>query len=342
MKKQLIFAFILSTTLILVLTAKELKIYNIGNSLTWDSKPTVQDDVLARNGYTVVRGYHIKCGRGLTYIEINPDDTCIAPPEPYGNWKHALINHEWDIITIQAYTGGTGISEVAATASIIQEAISGGRNQDCVFFLYLAWPRILESSNFADLVMTSFEDKNEPVSLSIGFLDYWYSELSSLFPTLDIRVIPTGIVFAIIDEKLRELEISPYTNTYDLYRDSDHMNHVEGRHIAMSTMLSAITGIRTEDIIFPVGYFDSYNSTFVELSHEIIWYALTSESRTKIEIQPEIKMRRNPSGQLECSFLGTLFESNNLKDWGKVGDATSPYRINFTHRNAAFYRSRNE
>ena len=335
--KKYIVALILSITLVTVAYSETIRIYHIGNSLTWDSKLTSQTSILQHNGYEVEQGYHIACGRGLSYIEANPDYTCITPKEPYGKWKDALAEYEWDAVTIQAYPGGTGLSEVAATASIIHEATKNDRNKNCIFHLYLAWPNTSSSLSFADRVLTSYGGDSEVVFLSKGFLDYWYEEVSALFPDLKIRVIPTGIAFATIDEKLREIEIAPYADTYDLYRDVHHMNRTEGRHVAMSSMLSAITGIRTVDIIYPANYFSTYSTDFIILSNEVIWFTLASDARTTIQSNPEIQLRVK-GNQLEISFLGNLYESNNLVDWNEVNTATSPFRIDTNKATASFYR----
>lgn len=340
MKKKIV-TLISSITLLNIAYSETIRLYHIGNSLTWDSKPSTQASILRNNGYEVEQGYHIACGKGLTYIEANPDYTCVTPIEPYGKWKNALANYEWDAVTIQAYPGGTGLSEVAATAAIIQEATTDNRNQNCIFYLYLAWPMTSESLNFADRVLALHGGDSSLVFLSSGFLDYWHNEVSSLFPDLEIRVIPTGIAFATIDEKLREIEIAPYSDTYDLYRDVHHMNLTEGRHVAMSTMLSAITGIRTKDIIYPTDYFSTYSADFVELSNEVVWFTLVSDNRTTIQSNPEIQIRMK-GNQPEISFLGNLYESNNLVDWDELSAVTSPFRVDTSTATASFYRSSKE
>lgn len=340
-KRKFISIIVLNTILALVVSAEALRTYYIGNSLTWDAKPETQAYILEENGYSVDFGYHIACGKGLTYIEDNPAYTCVEALEPYGNWDNALANFEWDIVTIQAYSGGTGISEVLATANIIATAVSDERNLDCIFYLYLAWPSRDDTLTFADRMIVPFGGNGSPVFLSTGFLDYWYSKITALFPSLDIRVLPTGEAFAIIDEKLREIEITPYTDTYDLYRDIHHMNLEEGRHVAMSTMISAISGIRTKEIVYPSDYLSSIDAIFLDLSDEVVWYALTSDERVKMPAKPEIEISKHSSGQLECSFIGSLYESEDLNTWRTVIDASSPYRLMSEEQSSVFYRSSN-
>ncbi len=302
--------------------------------------PTTQAYLLKHfNGYTFTQGFHVACGRSLTQTVVDRDYTCMTPPEPYGKWDHALGNYEWDAVTIQAYPGGTGESEVAATALIIEEATSGGRNQDCVFYLYLAWPSKSESINFSDRILTPFEGDTSPVFLSVDFLDYWESKISSLFPELDIRVIPTGVALATIDQKLREINIPPYADSYDLYRDVHHMNFTDGRYVAMATMLSTVTGIHPSEIVYPNGYFSDFNSEFVELANEVVWFTITNDPRTHINVTPEVGMKHRMPDVLEVSFLGTLWKSDHLEGWSEVVDVTSPYRINPNNQSSQFFYS---
>lgn len=323
-----------------VFSAERLRIYHVGNSLTWDAQPATQASVLSLNGYTVDQGYHIASGKSLSYIVENPGYySDPPPPHPFGAWENALQNYEWDVITVQAYPGSTGRSEVNATIAIIEKAISGNRNGECVFYLYLAWPDAANAVSLASRVDAPFGGDGSSVFLSSGFLDYWHDKITSSFPELDVRVVPTGVVLATIDGKLREVEIAPYGNAYDLYRDAHHMNYLEGRHVAMASMLSTISGIRPQDISYPVGYFSDFNQVFVELANDVVWYTLSNDSRTQIKTEAEISIRRAHSGTLECVFLGTLWQSYDLKSWSEVDAATSPYRINSSGRSISFYRS---
>ena len=321
------------------LNAEHLRMYHIGNSLTWDSKPGDIATTLRNAGNTVEQGYHISCGASLTHIQSDPDDVCVPPPEPYGTWTNALSKYEWDAITIQAYKGGTGLTETIATQKIIEEAISNNRNGNCKFYLYLAWPDVRKTASFSERVLAPFTGDNESVFLSSGFLDYWHQKMVALFPDLDIRTIPTGIAYATIDQKLIEIPVGEYTNTYDIYRDAVHMNLKEGRHVAFTSMLCALSEISPDNQSYTPGYIESLDEDFIKLAHNVVWYTLSIDERTKISVDPEIGISYNSSGSVfECTFLGNLFHSGDLTGWNAVSNATSPYRIGILNEKA-FYRS---
>jgi hypothetical protein len=322
-------------------SAQPIRLYSIGNSLTWDSKPPLVRDVLLTEGNTVTQGYHITCGLNLAKIVSDPTNVCIAPSIVHGVWTNALSNFEWDVITLQAFPGGTGLSEVTAAKTLIEQAIAGGRNKKCRFYLLLAWPPQSKSETFAEQLQRNSGGDAAKVFLSSSFLDYWFDAMVTAFPELDIRVIPTGKIFATIDNKLREINIGSFTNTYALYRDSYHMKP-EGQHIASMALLSAVSGIRPGAHKFPPAYapvLSSMNTNLVELVHEVIWSALTSDPRCKVTARPELNLRFNKLGSVhECSFIGTLHQSSDLNNWAELKDAKSPHRLTASER-LQFFRT---
>lgn len=325
-----------------VACADTIRIYHVGNSLTWDSNVALTSSSLRNQGHIVAQGYHIACGKSLVGIVHDPDVVCVPPPEPYGTWTNALANYEWDKVTIQAWAGATPGEELTATTKILDLATAQGRNRSCIFYLLLAWPLRDDSVSFSDLISSPFAGENAPTLLSSGFLEYWYEKITARYPDLDVRVIPTGIALMSIDQKLKEISIGPYTNTYALYRDRYHMTS-EGQHLAAMTMLSTLSGIRPEAHTFPSGYsgfLSGVNSNLVALIHDVIWYNISAEPRTKVAVAPNVTLGFNHLGNIyECSFVGTLFHSTNSVDWTEIEGATSPYRF-APVQPTEFFRSR--
>ena len=321
--------------------ARTYRFYHIGNSLTWDSRPTTLASTVRAAGHIVRQGYHIRCNKSLTYIEANPEDTCVVPPPEFGEWLDALSAHEWDAVTLQAFPGATGAEEVAASRRIIETATAGGRNANCVFYLYLAWPGIQAGSGFSEVVDTPYTSGDEDVFLSPAFLEFWYSELTRQLPQHDVRIVPTGLALKTIDQKLSEVAVGDYTSTFDLYRDAVHLNVTEGRHVALTTMLCSITGVRPEELRFPSTYIGQIDSQFSEFAHDVIWHTVTSDHRTGVASDPEIRLRLRLDGgwgMPEISFVGQLEASTDLASWLAVEGASSPFRISSEAR-PIYYRA---
>ncbi len=318
---------------------EDLRIYYVGNSLTWDAKPLQVRSTLGRAPFNILDGFHLRCGQGLrTIVNETEIEPCIDPPAPYGEWTNALANYEWDAITLQAYPGGNALEELAATRTLIETATAGGRNADCKFFLYLAWPKKSASSTFSERMLTPFRGETERVFLNQGFLDWWYEQVTAAFPNLNIHALPTGIAYASLDEKLREIPTQAYSSAHSLYRDDDHMNTEEGRHLALTMMLCAISGIHPSEQKFSSGYLAKIDPVYREIAEEVAWHTLTTDARSGIIAEQFLAFKQPEDPSLrEVSYIGTLQSSATLGSWQDVVGATSPHRFR-TDEQSRFFR----
>lgn len=329
-------SIILCLTIIPVAFGASLSGYHIGNSLTWDCKLTFMPAVFENEGFDYNQGYHIDCSMSLTSIVDDPNkEICEPGPISYGAWNTALSAHDWDYITLQGYPGPlgtTGDSEVSATTILINESLNEGRNTNCIFFLYFSWPQTNSASDFSEQINLPYTNGNDRPILSKEFADFWYSAVTQSLPNLDIRLIPTGHILEALDQKLREIPVGDLANTYDLYRDKDHLDWSSGRYVSHATMLSEILGKPPSQIAFPTdGSYDFINDVdpeLVQLSNEVIWSVLTQDKRTKISDLPSISIRTNKIGGLEVSFVENLMASTNLNSsaW-VVTNSISPHRL---------------
>lgn len=93
---------------------KDFFFYSIGNSHTWDFRPSSDFLQIAKTLHIdISNGWHINCGQNLKTIWNNHEQTCVDLTE-YGAYKDAIENHKWDAITIQTFIGGTGEAEKKA------------------------------------------------------------------------------------------------------------------------------------------------------------------------------------------------------------------------------------
>ncbi len=303
------------------LSADHFRLYHIGASLTWDSSPGLVREVLEINGHTVDQGYNITCGKSLTHILANPEDTCVPVPQPYGWWPEALANYDWDVVTFQMFAGqgSTGQSELAALSTMIQELTKGGRNTSCRIFVFVGWPQI-GTDTYSEIYNTPYDDPTQPPPRVAAFLDYLYIGIKELHPLLDIRTLPTGRVLDILDQKLREEPIEGFTNAYDFYRDNTHING-EGRHLAVLSLLTAILEKDVRTLSF-VPYSTMPPNPLRTFVREVIWYTFTEDHRTKVLWEPYGRIDKN-----QLNFTGTLQRSSNLQTWTILEDATSPHNL---------------
>lgn len=319
--------------------AKELALYQIGNSLTWDSEPEVTKRVLVDEGYNVRLGYHIACGQSLTYMVANPASSCVQPLEPYGHWLNALSSYDWDIVTLQAYTSNaTGGSEIEATKTMIRAATANGRNRECIFYLYLAWPKMSLNYSLYEQINADFGGGSDIVRLNQQFLNYWYTGLIREFPELDIRVLPVGIILGQMDIKIKEWPLGGIIDGYSLYRDEHHMSYENGRYIVNSAMLSTFLNKKPSDLKYTSTWIDRINPELVALSNEVVWSVFSKDQRMKIETNPDVIIDLNSLSLMkEIKFTGNLQASENMQEWRDVS-VYSPLRLG-NDISTMFYRS---
>jgi len=213
-------------------TSTAARIYHIGNSLTEDALPS---SIKTQLGISE-SGKHIACSQGLTYIGItNPDYTCVSPPDPYGDWQNALGNYDWDAVTMQieGKSDTTGNTDRSAIIEFINKTTLDGsgnrtRNLNTNFFIYLAWPTRSSSTALSDLILnTSYAGGSSPPYDSTAYLYWLHDQIQSYFSTLNIRIVPAGIVIANIDQELRVSPLNTGSSTLssanDMYRDDVHL-----------------------------------------------------------------------------------------------------------------------
>jgi hypothetical protein len=78
--------------------------YLIGNSLTWDTVPSLLDGDVQ---------WHVDCGKSLPYIYAHPEMPCVKNSTL---WPQALKEKQYDLISVQPHYGST-LAEDADTIS---------------------------------------------------------------------------------------------------------------------------------------------------------------------------------------------------------------------------------
>ena len=118
----------------------EFFLFSIGNSHTWDFRPSADFLEIARSMKLEIKnGWHINCGQNLETIWQEPEQTCVDLSE-YGVYRDAIANHRWDAITIQTFTGGTGKGEKEAVQNML-DLFALSINKDCNVYIYCSWPK---------------------------------------------------------------------------------------------------------------------------------------------------------------------------------------------------------
>lgn len=250
--------------------AHGLSIYQIGNSLTYDSYPFNQAFVQAanENGQNLqINGWHVCPGRQLNYIYDNPDDPDNLTG-PSGNWQIALTSTEWDIITVQPYSSGT--STLSSDESSIDYWINltSLSSQPTRFYLYAGWPRMDLPKTYSEQWLENTPDNDDqPTVLTRNYFDHLLSRINAQSNT-SIRMIPIGEVWYRIDQHARAGNLTNLTSAHDLYRDAAHANDI-GKSVVAWTMFASLFDRSAVGIDLPAVYSAYPNQGPVVMNDEL-------------------------------------------------------------------------
>lgn len=216
-------------------------LYQIGNSLTYDSYPHRQAfvNVANNNGQNITdNGWHVRASKQLNYIYENPDDP-LNLVGPSGNWQTSLSSGKWDVVTIQPYHFGTSSLETDTNNIVDWMNLASTANSNTSFYIYSAWPEVSETVSYSDQWLSGSENINTQKTLmNRAYFQNLQSSIESATNT-SIGIIPIGEVWYQIEQLANTNQLNNITSAYDLYRDKAHANNI-GRSVIAWTMYASI------------------------------------------------------------------------------------------------------
>ena len=187
-------------------------IFMIGNSLTWDTTPSLIDGNV---------DWHVFCNRNLDYIYNNPGDHCVGTST---RWDDALVNNQYDFVTVQPFTGTT----LQQDADIIAEWMT--LQPDAQFVIHPGWA---SHTNY-EAVYTAGNPDNM-MRANPEYIGDLIAELEGRFPGRTLLNSGSHEILWSIHQDI-ENGIGPFNDLSDLYRDNVHMTYNYGRFLMNNAM----------------------------------------------------------------------------------------------------------
>ena len=190
--------------------------YLIGNSLTWDTVPSLLSGDVQ---------WHVDCGVNLPFIHANPEKPCVKTSTL---WPHALRDRQYDVVSVQPHYGSTLAQDV--------ETISAWMTLQpkAVFVIHSGWAwhskRAEEFASYAP---------PEEMTHSPGYFRALVAELRRVHPGREIRQTLMQNLLAKIAEDIAAKQ-APFEKLEDLYRDAIHLTHNHGKYLAHNAMRRAL------------------------------------------------------------------------------------------------------
>lgn len=195
--------------------SRQKRIYLIGNSLTWDTRPPLLDDYV---------DWHVDCGKSLRFIFDHPQNPCVGSSHL---WPIALQQLQYDYLSVQPHYGTTLEQDVDVISSWME------LQPNAVVVIHCGWAR---SATAADEYAQT--DGTE-MGHRPGYFTRLISALQARFPDRAIRQSFTTDALHAIAADIDSGK-SPLNEITDLYRDAIHMTHAEGRYLMHNLMRAAV------------------------------------------------------------------------------------------------------
>jgi len=305
--------------------------YHMGNSLTWDARvsqglPSLSADA----GFEHDTGHHIRCGKPLDYMANNPEDVCISSNQ-FGLYSDALVNSEWDAVTLQPHTGSTPQLELAAIQAIVAIAHQNPANTDTRFYLYATWPdQPMSGQVFGDIWFdTALATSTDPFARVQSNFQWILDELRSEPSVADTTFfyIPGGEVLAELDDRMRDGQIPGFTDVSMLYRDSIHLSNV-GRFVAANTFFATLfgqdpTGLPVNNRFTPSPNWDNQfpiTATLAATIQQVVWEVVRNHPDTLIPLLGDADNDRLVTGA-DLVSIQQNFSTAGLANGVLIGDA---------------------
>lgn len=214
---------------------REMRVYMIGNSLT---------DNINYDGFKQIaesRGYQHTWGRSMTpgapifwHWTHDPAFT----QAPFGGWKKALVEYQWDAITLQPFS--TYKNELEAAQKFIE--VIAQKNAAAQVFIYAQW--MTRDKGDFDMAWTQRSGESTD-KFAVGTRDYYERfvlDLRKACPNAKpYRLIPAGHAMYLLNQKIKAGQVPGFRDIREVYNDGIHLNNV-GSYIAGCSFFATIYG----------------------------------------------------------------------------------------------------
>lgn len=196
--------------------------YLIGNSLTWDTVPSLLDGDVQ---------WHVDCGKSLPYIYEHPEMPCVKNSTL---WPQALKEKQYDLISVQPHYGSTLSEDVDTISKWVKQ------QPKATFIIHTGWAR---SATRAD------EYANKDISGKLQHSPAYYTALIAAlqkrFPNRQFKQTYAINLLAQVDVDIKQNK-APFDQVSDLYRDAIHMKTDSGRYLMHNAMRHAMGQPRSD------------------------------------------------------------------------------------------------
>lgn len=232
---------VLNAVLVAGASAKSIRAYHIGNSLTDNIYYGGISGIAPQKSDSYTYGKHVSPGVPLDFTWNYQSKTGqMYSVPPYGLYKDALKNHTWDVVTLQPFdnqmAGADGDLQISKNFIDYLD----NKSPNAQTYIYSRWPRRQKDSSgkykpfdYSATWNTPYTGSAHRWDLSAerkGYFETLVDEINDDLPDLNkpVRLVPVGDVLAELDKRIKAKKIKHITDITQIYRDDIHLNETGG------------------------------------------------------------------------------------------------------------------
>lgn len=196
--------------------AKPKSYFLIGNSLTWDTSPSLLDGDVQ---------WHVDCGVNLQHIYAHPEKPCVKTSTL---WPKALAEKQYDVISVQPHYGSTVAQDVETISAWMK------LQPKAVFVIHSGWAFHAKREAEFDAYAAPVQMEHSP-----AYFRALIAELKKAHPGREIRQTFAQTLLAKIGDDVAD-SVAPIKDVKELYRDDIHLTHGTGKYLAHNAMRRAL------------------------------------------------------------------------------------------------------
>ena len=196
--------------------------YLIGNSLTWDTAPSLLDGDVQ---------WHVDCGKSLPYIMAHPEMPCVKTSTL---WPQALKEKQYDLISVQTHYGATLDEDLATISKWVD------MQPNATFIIHTGWAR--SKTRAEEYASTEVTGKMQH---SPAYMKALLAALQKKYPE---RKFKQTHAIDLLDQVNTDIKNNkaPFDEITDIYRDAIHMKTDTGRYLMHNAMRHALGQPRSD------------------------------------------------------------------------------------------------
>lgn len=283
-----------------------LRVYHVGNSVTDTINYKGLSQLAQSRGHNHIFGRHMIPGAPLAWIWTHPNDG--FSEQPFGHYRNALTNYQWDVLTLQPFDrkleGEEG--DVMMAKNYINLALP--KSPNLRIYIYSRWPRRNGdgSLDFGQKWLREYTGKYDGTEETKDYFERLTQELKKAYPKIQkqIFIVPVGDVLYELDQRMKSGQVPGYTNITQVYADGIHFNDV-GSYIVGSTFYATLYKDNPKGLT--AAPYNINNPQLVRIIQDAVWKVVSTHpfSGVVASQQPQAKTQaKQENCFLKMGFLG--------------------------------------